>query len=299
LKFLYVSDLLSYKVSAFAVDGTTGALVEITGSPFATVSAPWGMAVDPSGKFLYASSSGGASNVGIAAYTIDSTTGALAPIAGSPYASGYGNYSIAITPNGQFVYVTNHADNTISGYALNGSTGVLTPLVGNPFTAAVGVYALAIHPSGSFLYAANTVDNVGTGSVTAYAIDSVTGALTSTTGSPYATGSGAVSVALDPAGKFLYVANYSGGTVSAYSVNQSTGALAAVAGSPFDTGAGPGNKSTYSVTVDPSGAYLYASNGVQGNVSAFAIDSVSGALTLVAGGPFTAGPSPVSVITIP
>ena len=300
-KFLFVADLGNYTVSAFSVDSATGALTAISGSPFATVSRPWGIAVDPSGKFLYVSSSGGTSNLGIAAYTIDSTTGALAPIAGSPYAAGSGNYSVAITPNGQFIYVTDHADNTISGYALNSSTGVLTPLAGSPFAVAVGVYALTIHPSGLFLYAANTVDNVDTASVTAYAINSTTGALTSITGSPYATGLGAVSVALDPAGKFLYVANYYGGTVSAYTINQSTGALTGVAGSPFDTGAGAGNKSTTSVNVDPSGAFLYATNGTQENVSAFTINAVSGALTPVAGGPYPAasGQTPQSIITIP
>jgi hypothetical protein len=60
--------------------------------------------------------------------------------------------------------------------------------------------------------------------------------------------------------------------------------LTGVAGSPFDTAAGAGLKSTYSVDVDPSGAFLYVSNGVQGNVSAFTINLVSGALARVGGG---------------
>jgi 6-phosphogluconolactonase (cycloisomerase 2 family) len=161
------------------------------------------------------------------------------------------------------------------------------------------VYALTIHPSGAFLYAVNSAANTNVSSVTAYAINSSTGALTSITGSPFATGSGAQSVALDPVGKFLYVGNNPDGTVSAYTINQSTGALTGVAGSPFDTGAGAGQKSTYSVNVDPSGAFLYALNGTQGNVSAFTINSVSGALTPVAGGPFPAGSEPSAVVTIP
>jgi len=298
-KFLYVADEVDSTVLAFTVDSVTGLLTAVAGGPVAAVSNTWGITVDPTGNFLYAGSGGGVSNRGISAYAINSLTGALTPIAGSPFAAGYGNYSITSTPNGQFIYVVNNSDSTISGYALNGTTGALTPLAGSPFAAAAGVYALTIHPSGAFLYAANTTANTNVSSVTAYGIDPSTGALTSIAGSPFASGTGALSVALDPAGKFLYVGNYYDGTISAYTINSSTGALTGVAGSPFDTGAGVGAKSTYSVKVDPSGAFLYATNGVQGNVSAFSINSVSGALVPVGGGPFPAGSEPIAVVTIP
>ena len=298
-KFLYVADEVNSTVLAFTVDAVTGLLTAVAGGPVAAVSNTWGITVDPTGNFLYAGSGGGVSNRGISAYAINSLTGALTPIAGSPFAAGYGNYSITSTPNGQFIYVVNNSDSTISGYALNGTTGALTPLAGSPFAAAAGVYALTIHPSGAFLYAANTTANTNVSSVTAYGIDPSTGALTSIAGSPFASGTGALSVALDPAGKFLYVGNYYDGTISAYTVNSSTGALTGVAGSPFDTGAGAGAKSTYSVKVDPSGAFLYATNGVQGNVSAFTINSVTGALVPVGGGPFPAGSEPIAVVTIP
>ena len=292
-KFLYVSNKGGNEIAAFAVDASTGALNAVAGSPFATGTAPWGMVINPGGQFVYVVNSGQISD-SISAYSINSTTGALTPIAGSPFATGLSPFSIAITPSGQYVYVANSQSSSISGYALNGSTGALTPLVGSPFPAATNVYALTMHPSGTFLYAANGASN----SVTGYAINSATGALTAVSGSPFASGSDADSVALDPAGKFLYVGNYLDGTISAYTINSSTGALTGVAGSPFGTGAGAGNKSTYSVDVDPSGAFLYATNGVQGNVSAFTINSVSGALAPVGGGPFPAGSEPNAVVTI-
>ena len=53
-------------------------------------------------------------------------------------------------------------------------------------------------------------------------------------------------MAVDPSGKFAYVANEcissnscSNGTVSAYTIDGTTGALTAVTGSPFAAGAGP------------------------------------------------------------
>jgi 6-phosphogluconolactonase (cycloisomerase 2 family) len=293
-QFLYMSIENGGEVFAFAVNGATGALTAIAGSPFSIGSFLSGMVIDPSGQFLYVVDHGSGSS-GIFAYAINPTTGVLAPITGSPFATGSSPFSITITPSGQYVYVANSQGSSISGYALNGTTGVLTPLAGSPFAAATNVYALTMHPNGTLLYAANGSSH----SVTGYAINSATGALTAVPGSPFASGTDADSVALDPAGKFLYVGNYLDGTISAYTINSSTGALTVIAGSPFDTGAGAGNKSTYSVDVDPSGAFLYATNGVQGNVSAFTINSVSGALAPIGGGPFPAGSEPIAVVTIP
>jgi 6-phosphogluconolactonase len=48
----------------------------------------------------------------------------------------------------------------------------------------------------------------------------------------------------DPAGKFLYVANFDGGngvssSISAFTVDSGNGALTPIAGSPFVAGSGP------------------------------------------------------------
>jgi YVTN family beta-propeller protein len=50
-----------------------------------------------------------------------------------------------------------------------------------------------------------------------------------------------LSVAVNPAGTFAYVANENSNDVSAYSIDPTTGALTAVKGSPF--GAGGGSRS--------------------------------------------------------
>jgi DNA-binding beta-propeller fold protein YncE len=54
-------------------------------------------------------------------------------------------------------------------------------------------------------------------------------------------------VAVDPTGKFAYVANAFGNNVSAYSIG-ANGALTPVTGSPFAAGTAP-----FSVAVDPTG----------------------------------------------
>jgi hypothetical protein len=83
------------------------------------------------------------------------------------------------------------------------------------------------------------------GDVSGFTIDPGTGALTPIAGSSFATGSLPVSVAVDPSGKFAYVANFSG-NVPGYTIDPSTGALTTIAGSPFPAGVGP-----HSVAITP------------------------------------------------
>lgn len=85
-QFLYVSDDGTNMVKAFVIT-LNGSLSEISGSPFPAAGAinPQCLAIDPSGRFLYATNY--TSNT-ISAFTVDSSTGALTPVAGSPFAAG-------------------------------------------------------------------------------------------------------------------------------------------------------------------------------------------------------------------
>jgi 6-phosphogluconolactonase len=70
--------------------------------------------------------------------------------------------------------------------------------------------------------------------------------------------------------------------------------LTPVAGSPF-----PAGSLSASVTVDPTGQFVYVANTNSSNVSAYVIDGITGALTPVPGSPFPAGAgsAPRSVTT--
>src|SRR6266487_2374302 len=84
----------------------------------------------------------------------------------------------------------------------------------------------AAAPVAKFAYVAN----FGSDNVSAYTINTNTGALAAIAGSPFAAGANPVSVSVDPFGRFAYVANEGTNNVSAYTINTSTGALAAIAG---------------------------------------------------------------------
>src|ERR1035438_10835121 len=69
---------------------------------------------------------GGSNNV--SGYSVDPATGALAPLAGSPFPTGSNPISVKATPSGKFVYVTNYYANSITGFSLTGTNGILTPI---------------------------------------------------------------------------------------------------------------------------------------------------------------------------
>jgi 6-phosphogluconolactonase (cycloisomerase 2 family) len=74
-----------------------------------------------------------------------------------------------------------------------------------------------------------------------YAINASSGQLTALATPTVTTGDTPLSITVNPAGTFAYVANFLSNTVSMYAINATTGVLTAVA-TPFTaitTGAGP------------------------------------------------------------
>jgi 6-phosphogluconolactonase (cycloisomerase 2 family) len=102
------------------------------------------VAITPNNQFAYIAD--GVS--GIAAYSVNQTTGDLTPIVGTPYGTLTGPSTLAITPNGKYIYVANAAG--ISSFTIN-SDGTLT---GNQGLVALGNPAteLAVDVTGTYLY---------------------------------------------------------------------------------------------------------------------------------------------------
>ena len=258
-------------------------------------------------SFVYVTNGGGTSGAGagsISAFSIDSQTGALLPVPGSPFPDPGGPWSIAVDPKGRFAYVVNVANDTISAYAINGNTGALTPVPGSPFPQDPNPngerpVSVAIDPAGQFVFVANYY-NV---TVRAYRIDQTTGALTQAPGSPFPAGINPESVTADLTGQFVYVANgYHGGngTVSAYSIDRSSGSLTPVAGSPFAVPIGgfpsPGSvPCSLTVHATTSGQALYVADSWQNYIWQFNIDATTGALVLSQSSPFSTPGGPYSI----
>jgi 6-phosphogluconolactonase len=126
---------------------------------------PIGIAVHSSGRFLCVALLTTQSVSVVAGFTIESTTGALASIAGSPFTNGSfwqgtpAAAMVGVAISGDFLYVTNPAypSQSISAFAINPSTGALSQISGSPFpNGGHSSLALAVDPlHGGYLYAAN------------------------------------------------------------------------------------------------------------------------------------------------
>jgi 6-phosphogluconolactonase (cycloisomerase 2 family) len=181
----------------------------------------------------------------VSGYVIDSASGALTPIAGSPFAAGMGAKNLSVGPGSRFLYVSDSYGGTILVYAINEGSGALTMIAGAPFPAGSHPAALAIDPQGKFLYASNETT---LGTISAFKIEQNSGALSAVVGSPFSTGAAANAMVIDPSGTFLSatLTNDSGrgssdtsGKLASYRIDSTTGALKQIAGSPFDAGEDP------------------------------------------------------------
>ena len=295
MEFAYVVNVYSNNVSAYAIDASNGALTQVQGSPFAAGYGPYGVAIDPSGKFAYVANNGtisGHYTGNVSAFAINPRSGALTPVSGSPFAAGKNPLGVAISPNGKFAYVVNYSSANVSIFAINASTGALkrvnrTPRVRRFLTAE------AIDPAGKFIYVTRegAFPYQHDGHISGYAINTRSGSLRKLKGTFKGTGNVPAGVAIDPSGKFVYVVNYASQTVSAFAITASTGALSEVQGSPFIVPYNPGG-----VAIHPNGSFVYVVSDLE--VAAYTI-APNGALTPVPGSPFAGGYEPDGVAIDP
>ncbi|MBZ5593153.1 MAG: lactonase family protein [Acidobacteriia bacterium] len=289
-RFLYTNnDVLSANtVSGFSVS-SAGALTPLAGSPFLTGgSGVGGGALGATritvvgGKFLYASN-GGTHN--ISAFSLDPNTGALTPVAGSPYSSGMGfaDISLAASPDGQFLFAGTAANTSVVTFAIAtdgsltevSSLNVLEPPAGMKVSADGKYLAVSLPNWGAF------------GSVAMFSIAS-DGSLAMINGAPFQ-GPGPAGnlsdVDIDCASSNVFVANNTGmiATVDVFGIG-SGGMLSQISGSPFS--AGPATNSTVAI-LSPNDKFLFTSDQGSSSVTVFNVNA--GALSAVSGSPFAAG----------
>ena len=146
----------------------------------------------------------------------------------------------------------------------------------------------------SFVYTNDDV--LGPNTVSGFAVAG-TGALTLVPGSPFLTGGtgargGLVAVnriTTCSAANLLYVSNAGSNDVSGFSIDPSTGSLVLVPGSPFSTGGV--SAGGISLACTPNGRFLVAASTGSSDITVFGIGG-NGALTPIAGSPFSVGSTP-------
>ena len=145
---------------------TGGALASEGTIPPLGATKPQFVAITPSDTFAYISDG----VTGVAAYSVNSTTGALTALPGAPFTAGPGPAAMAMTPNGKFLYVATTPG--LVQFAIN-SDGSLTS-IGSAVAFTSPPIVMNIDPSGSYLY----VLSVNSSTVAIYLINQSTGVLT-------------------------------------------------------------------------------------------------------------------------
>ena len=274
-KFLYAANSGEGDISLYTISAN-GALNEVTPrTPVGTgITTPLFLSMDAAGSFLYVGSSG-LSNSAVSAFSIDASSGALSPVAGSPFQTGISPTGMVLAPNGSTLYIL--GGGSPQGYieVWTVTSGVLSQLI-QVIQPGANPSGIAIAPNGDFLYVANTTDN----SISEYSVGS-DGSLTELQqSSPLGQSSqysGPVALLVDNSEKYLYVANSGTGNLSAYGIG-SDGSLTILGTSPFATSSQPNV-----IATDPSGNHLFVGNQASSAIiQAFNLDTGTGALTSIA-----------------
>lgn len=289
-KYMYVANAgqAENDISLFDIN-SDGTVTEVTPRTSAG-SLPFFLAMDPAGAYLYAANV--LSNT-VSVFSIDSGSGSLTPISGSPFQTNLAAKNMQIAPSGKFLYISapiqqgNQSLGVVAVFSLNAGVPTLVSLT---TTADDNPSGLAISPNGSYLYTANATAN----SISIYTIGS-NGSLTQVTGSPLSANfSRPVALTVDPQGAYLYVANQGTGTgtttssnIASFTISSTTGFPAEVTDSPFASE----SQSSF-VVLDPKSPYLFVGNQASGaGIQAFGVSA--GSLNTIA--TYSVGNTPSSI----
>jgi len=291
--FVYTNNDLAApgnSVSAFAVD-SSGKMSQVSGSPFSTGGLGHGGGlyssnrIIPVGNFLFASNAGDNT---VSAFTIDSISGGLTLVSGSPFPiQGLDNpsesgISLAATPDGKFLYAAT-TDGNITILSI-GASGALTIAASAPVAAGGPIANLKVSPDGNYLVAAI----IGlTKEIQVFTIrpDGSLRAIHKpfVFSSDYATG-----VDINCGSNLVYAGTASG-NIYVFNLNSKNGHLTSVAGSPFATGL----QSNQVVALSADDATLFSSNQGGNTVTAFVVNA-DGSLVVPGTSASTAGNSGLS-----
>ncbi len=191
---------------------------------------------------------------------------------------------LSLTTSGKnpprFAYLSENND--IVAYTVNPVTSQLRAIQSVPYpvpaTSITGI--LNMHPNNKFLYAPV---GVAVGSpIYGYSINATSGLLTSLSGSPFASVTGAIYLNFTTSGNFAFSSGaFNGSTqVESFSVNPTTGALTSL-------GTQPSGNPPCGPALTPNNKFYYVpSDQAAGTIYGYGVNTTTGALTPLTGSPF-------------
>lgn len=176
----------------------------------------------PDNRFAYAADLGVDK---IFIYSVDPSTGGIAPAGETMVEAGSGPRHFAFRPDGKFAYLINELTLKMKAFAVDRDSGLLTGIqslstLPDGASPEGSTAEVVCHPSGRFLYGSNR----GHDSIVVYGIDAETGKLKYRENEPIR-GKTPRNFAVSPCGKWLLAAGQQSGNVTVFSVDQETGEL--------------------------------------------------------------------------
>ncbi|MGC2196673.1 MAG: beta-propeller fold lactonase family protein [Terriglobales bacterium] len=287
-------------IAAFSVnkDGSLASLGLTSVVQDCITLSPVALAVDPMGQFLFVANQAfynvgsGASCPGapadgtpapgvvtvfaISSGKLGTPSSTAIPVPAGPAGSNTpAPTAIAVSNQGNFVYVTDSTNATVVGFAFD-STGALSSVPGQFFMVGNTPRAVLSPPAGNFLYVANA----GSDNIYEFVINT-DGSLMPISASitTIGTGVGPIAMLTDPTAKYLLALANGGSQITSYTINHVTGALSTVAvNGTVSTGANPVALTIRSDGSTSGNFWVLTSNFAANSVSTFLLNGATGTL---------------------
>ncbi|MCK9345220.1 MAG: beta-propeller fold lactonase family protein [Candidatus Pacebacteria bacterium] len=246
---VYVANYGGNSVTVFARNIAAGTLTSL--GAVAAGTGPSGINISADGKSVYVTHSFGSANNTVQQFSRNLSNGTLTALTPASVATGVNPQAVAVSPDGNHVYVSNTTSSYIDEFARNTTTGALTS-IGTVVSGNNG-FSIVVSPDGNHVYSSHY------GTIYQYARNPSTGILTALVPGTVAVGAASKGIAISPDGNSVYSANSTANTVSQLSRNPATGQLTALNPGTVLTGTTP----TW-VAVSPDGNSVYAANNFNG-----------------------------------
>lgn len=239
----------------------------------------------PDGEHLYACNSG--TPGGVSAYAVEPHTGKLTLINRVLAGGGDASY-VSLDQTGRYVFVANYDGGNIAAFALrpDGGIGDWTAFVQHRGSSVhpqrqthAYAHAIVVDPTNRFVL----VPDLGVDRLFVHRFDATDGSLrpNDPPAATIAPGSGPRHVRFHPSGRWVYLINEMASTVTAFIWDSAKGTLTAFQTSSTLPADFSGTSTCAELEIHPDGKFLYGSNRGHDSLVVYAIDDVSGELTLV------------------